>query len=221
MRSLVVVIPVLGRPHRVGPVYESAIKASPHDATILFIPTPGDHPELAAIREVGADHLEAPAHWRLGDFARKTNFAIRSTDHEFIFSAADDLEFEHGWFDEAVQLFDVEGVGVVGTNDMGHERVRRGEHATHNLVSRAYVNAYGTIDQGGRMYHEGYSHSFCDDELVQTARSRGAWVFAEKAVVRHLHPDFGTAPKDKTYEMGRRNFYRDRMLFHSRKRFWS
>lgn len=220
-QSLLIVVPVLGRPHRVQPLLHSALSCSPPGTRVLFIPTPGDRGEIAALEAHGAEFLVAPAHWRLGDFARKTNFAISETKEQYILSAADDLDFRPGWFEAAVRLFSVKGVGVVGTNDLGHERVTSGRHATHNLVSREYVETYGTIDEQGKLYHEGYTHSFCDDELVGTAKSRGAWVFAEGAVIRHMHPDFKTAPPDKIYQMGRRFFTKDRQLFRRRQRMWA
>lgn len=188
---------------------------------MLFVPTPGDHSEIKTLEEHGADFLVAPTHWRLGDFAKKTNHAIAHTKERYILSAADDLDFQPGWFETAVRLFDIAGVGVVGTNDLGHARVQNGLHATHNLVSREYVESYGTIDEQGKLYHEGYTHSFCDDELVGTAKSRGAWVFAEGAVIKHMHPDFKTAPSDKIYQMGRRFFHKDYQLFRQRQRMWA
>jgi hypothetical protein len=44
-----------------------------------------------------------------------------------------------------------------------------GRHSTHSLVTRDYVERFGTIDEAGVVLHEGYPHEFVDDEFVQTA----------------------------------------------------
>jgi hypothetical protein len=111
-------------------------------------------------------------------------------------------------------------MGVVGTNDLGNQRVIVGEHATHSLVSRAYI-ARGSIDDPSRLLHEGYSHCFVDDELVATARARGAWVFAHDSFVEHLHPAWGKGPADPTYAAGARSFAHDRRLHRARSVLWT
>lgn len=220
MSGLVIVIPVLGRPHRIAPVLESATLNSPPGTRVLFVASPDDHAEVAALRQDKIDHLVTPAAWRVGDFAKKTNWAITQTDEPYIFSAADDLQFRSGWFERAMRAFETEGIGVVGTNDLGNPRVVAGQHATHNLVSRAYVQQYGTIDGEG-FYHEGYHHNWVDTEMVETAKSRGAWAFAADSIVEHFHPHWGKAEPDKTYRLGQRYFHRDRRLYYTRKRLWS
>ena len=50
------------------------------------------------------------------------------------------------------------------------------------------------------IYFEGYPHLFCDNELIQTAKRRRAFVSAQDCVVEHLHPHWGLAPSDELYD---------------------
>jgi hypothetical protein len=103
-------------------------------------------------------------------------------------------------------------IGVVGTQDLCNGRTLRGEHATHFLVRRSYMLERGTVDERGKIFHEGYPHEYVDDELVGTARARGAWAFAEASIVEHLHPSVGKAPLDPLYEQQRARMRRGQRL---------
>jgi len=151
----------------------------------------------------------------VGDFARKTNAGFRQTIAPWVFLGASDLKFERGWDETALIAGEAKHAGVVGTNDDAHPLVRRGGHATHSLIRRAYVEEFGsaTIDGQGEVYCELYDHSWVDNELVAVAQARRQWVFARGSVVRHLHPHWGTAPMDATYEKGMRAIEADRQLY--------
>lgn len=110
---------------------------------------------------------------------------------------------------------------MVGTNDLGNPRVLRGVHATHSLVTRRYVDQHGTIDEPGKVLHEGYWHEFCDDEFVETSWKRKAWAFAADSVVEHLHPAWGKAPMDDLYAQEPRRMRQGRRLFLHRRRLWT
>lgn len=155
-----------------------------------------------------------------GDYARKMNHGVRVTTEPLLFLGADDIDFHPGWFEAACARL-TPGVGVVGTNDLGNPRVISGEHATHVLVTRAYVERHGTIDEPGKVCHEGYPHEFVDDELVATAKARGAWAFAADSIVEHLHPSWGKAPTDPLYDGQRRRLVQGRRVFERRKRLWT
>ena len=53
---------------------------------------------------------------------------------------------------------------------------------------RTYIDRWGTVEQPGVPVHAGYHHWYVDDELVWTAKMRGAWAFCEGAKVVHHHP---------------------------------
>lgn len=206
--EVVVLVPVLSRPHRVRPFLDSLEAATPEPHETIFLATSTDRPMIAEIERVAGEldnvRLEVLAPNRVGDYAKKIHHGIRCSSAPHIFTGADDLHFHPEWYPRAAALFADPRVGVVGTQDLAPtERARTGEHATHFLVRRSYVEEFGTIDQPGRLFHEGYPHEFVDDELVGTAKHRGAWAFAGSSVVEHLHPSWGKAPSDPLYRRQR------------------
>lgn len=219
--SVVILVPVLRRPHRVAPILASIAAGTPEPHRVLFITSPGDDAERDAIVATGAAWLELDRPPRTGDYARKINLGYRSTNEEFIFLGADDLHFHPGWLTAALAPFADPRIGVVGTQDLGNDAVKKGVHSTHSMVRRTYVDDHGTIDQKGKVLHEGYWHEFVDNEFVETARHRRAWAFASDAVVEHLHPHWGKAPTDALYKQFARRMMVGRALYNRRRKLWS
>lgn len=226
MADVVVIIPVLQRPHRASQVIESLTKATPPGvARPLFVATPGDDAEILACRATGADVAILPVRHNPGDYARKINYAWRRTTEPWMLLGADDIDFRPGWFDAAMRVA-ATGAKVIGTNDLGNARVMRGEHGTHCLVERAYVDEHGTIDGVGVM-HEGYVHEYSDDELVGTAKYRGVWGFAGDSIIEHLHPAWlhpdgrRKAPTDHLYDDQQNRMRQSRALFRARRPMWN
>lgn len=218
--STLVAIPVLGRPHRVEPLAESVAAATPEPHRVLFVATAGDRDEIAALRSAGVDWIAVDPN-PVGDYARKINHAVAVTDDPYIFTGADDLAFRSGWLTAALTEMTPDGVGVVGTNDLSNERVIAGEHATHFLVARWYVDRFGTIDEPGKIFHEGYPHEFVDDELIATARLRGRYAHAAGSLVEHLHPLYGKAPTDALYDAHAERMRAGRRVFRRRRHLWA
>ncbi|MCK9921605.1 hypothetical protein MXD61_06830 [Frankia sp. AgPm24] len=215
--ELTILVPMLGRPHRVAPLLAS-IQATVPAAEVLWLLTPGDHAVVAEVDRAGGRALSVG--FARGDYARKINLGYRVTDRPLLFLAACDLQFHPGWYQAALDQF-ADGIGVVGTNDMGNPRVVAGEHATHSLVTRAYADQGATADGAGEILHEGYWHEYCDDELVQVARHRGVWAFAANSHVEHLHPDYGKAPSDHMYRRRRPRMRQGAPLFAARRSLWT
>lgn len=213
-----IIVPVLGRPHRVAPLLESIEEATPEPHKVVFVVTRGDQAEVSAIVDSGVDWVVMRPQAR-GDYARKINYAYELSEQPFLFCGADDLKFHPGWLSNALDKM-TDGIGVVGTNDLGNPRVLHGKHATHSLVSRAYADEYGTIDQPGKILHDGYWHEMVDDELVETAKKRKAWAFAKNSVVEHLHPFFDKAPTDRLYDQFPQRMIQGRAVYKSREHLW-
>jgi hypothetical protein len=214
--ELVILVPVLRRPHRVAPLLDS-ITATVPGAQVLFVATADDADELAALDAAGAEYITVPPE-REG-YAPKINAGYRATDRALLFLGADDLRFHPGWFAHASAR--IQGrVGVVGVNDLGNPRVMRGKHATQFLIARSYVDQHGTIDQPGLVLHEGYRHNFVDDELLATARRRGAVAMALRSHVEHLHPNWKKSVRDTVYDLGQASFEADREVYNSRRHLW-
>jgi len=217
MPDLVVIVPMLGRAHRVAPLLASIRETC--DADVLFVLTPQDDGVIAAVRQAGVDHLLVERELR-GDYARKINAAIAKTTHPLIFTGADDLRFHPRWLDLALARLRP-GIGVVGTNDRCNRRTILGEHATHMLVTRDYVQTRGTIDEAGKFFHEGYPHEYCDDEAVETAKHRGAYAHARRSIVEHLHPMSGKAPMDDLYAGQTSRMQTGREIYLRRRALWA
>lgn len=209
---LVILVPVLRRPHRVEPLLDS-IKAATPGARVVFICDPDDLEEQEAVYQAGLRPMLIA-----GNYAAKINAGSRVTDEPLLFLGADDLHFHPGWLEHATALM-TDQVGVVGTNDLCNGRVIAGEHSTHSLVARWYQQL-GTIDEPGKILHEGYPHEYVDDEFVQTAQRRGMYAHAHDAIVEHLHPMVGKAPMDALYAAQRPRMRQGRKVFRQRSSLW-
>lgn len=221
-QGLAVIIPMLGRPQRVEPLLESLYASCDPRVVVVravFAVSPDDDDVHAAVDRAGAERLTVPRR-PLGDYARKIQAGIDHTTEPLIFTGADDLRFRPGWFEAAASLIS-DTVGVVGTNDLANPRVMAGQHATHVLVARWYVEL-GTIDEPGVLMHHGYHHEFVDDELVGTAKKRSAWAFAADSHVEHLHPLWREDgyPWDPMYEAMRDRIRASSPHYNRRRRLW-
>lgn len=216
MGELAILVPVLGRPHRVKPHLDSIERCTP-DARVVFIADPDDGEEIAAIqRERQGRPFTVEILLSAGSYARKINRGVMRTTEPLIFFGADDLEFLPRWFEEAKRWLR-SGVEVVGVNDLLNRR--RPFKATHFLVTREYADC-PTIDGERGPLCELYAHNFVDDEFVAVAKKRRAYVYAEGVKVKHHHP-MGGAEDDETYRRGRSTFQHDRRIFKRRMKLWT
>lgn len=217
--AVLIIVPALGRPHHVAPLLESIETNTPAPHRTLFVCSPHDFTVHDAVRAVDGELVLTtwdPGH---GDYARKINLGYRISTEPLLFLGATDLRFHREWLERAVAYLEP-GVGVVGTNDLGNSRVLRGVHSTHTLVTREYVDTYGTIDEPGKVLHEGYWHEYCDDEFVETSWKREAWAFAHDSIVEHLHPAWGKGEMDAMYAQEGRRMRHGRRLFLRRRPLW-
>lgn len=211
-----ILVPVLGRPWNVEPFLES-LACTREEVKVLFICSPGDDAEIAACSREPTLVVE----WQpdRGDFARKINAAMEWSSAEWVFQAADDIRFREGWEQEALRVAEETSASVVGTNDLHNPLVLQGHESTHTLFRRSYIEECGgTFDGTGLVFCELYDHQYVDTEFIDTARERGVFSFAEKAVVEHLHPHWGLAETDATYEKATRDTLGDQRLYVRRRR---
>jgi hypothetical protein len=188
-------------------------------------------------------------------YPAKINAGIRATSEPFILLAADDVRPQAGWFETAKaemtwrfapaanvpvgepyggsEWMNGEmptgrgategGIGFVSCNDLGNRAVMRGRYATTPLIARWYCEKYGEL------LHEGYRHNCCDVEASELAQKRGAFAYAPKAVVEHLHPLWNkSAPGidgiDQTYAdwaLDQAGIDADRALLDERRKAWT
>lgn len=218
VEPVAIIVPVLRRPWRVAPLLESIDSATPEPHRTLFVVNEDDTAELAALEQASAEFIVVEPHRR--SYACKINDGYRATSEPLIFLAADDLHFRPDWCRRAQSLLTA-AVHVVGTNDICNPRVMCGQHSTHTLVRRSYIEQRsGVVDERDTVLHEGYRHDWVDDEFIQTAMTRGVYAHAFDAIVEHLHPNNGKAPDDDTYRLGREVSRDGRRLFQRRQQLW-
>jgi hypothetical protein len=221
--EIAIQIPVLNRPQRAAEVCASIFENTQVEVEVYFICSPGDTAEIAACLATHEEVIVVSWEPGDGDFARKHNLAFQATTSPYLLLGADDLEFEPGWDERVLAEAARTGAGVIGTNDDANPLVKRGRHATHPVVSRAYIDEIGGTwhDGPGIVYHEGYAHQWVDTELVHAAMGRGEWAFATGSVVRHLHPMYpqrgrARTQMDDTYRKALERGREDGVLFHER-----
>jgi hypothetical protein len=82
-----------------------------------------------------------------------------------------------------------DGWGVVGLNS------QESKHAAHFLADKRMLPLIN-----GEFFSTEYHHCFGDNELTEVAEEMGRYVFAEKSVVKHIHPAFKNAESDPDYD---------------------
>lgn len=211
-----VLVPVLGRP--LFDMLRTLEASTSEPFQVFLICSPGDS-QVRACQNSGYTTWIVP--WEPGraDFARKINWAFARTSGEWIFQGADDIRFSAAWDVEALRVAERYGASVVGTNDLHNPSVKARIHSTHTLFRRSYIEEYGgTFDGSGVVFSEAYDHQFVDNEFIELAKMRGQWAFAQRSLVEHLHPVWGLAEWDPTYEKAFRETSEDTALFASRMR---
>jgi len=207
-----VLVPVYRRPQNAEPFMRS-LRASSGLVTAYAVCDDTDTASRDAWKTAGAQIIESSG----PSFATKINDGYRATNEPWLFVVGDDVQFWPGWLDHAQYAAAITGADVIGTNDLGNPRVMRGEHATHLLIRRSYVDECGASwDPPGVVCHEGYRHWYVDDELVAAAKQRHVWSMALASRVEHLHPLWKKADYDETYRVGQTYAEKDRKLFQKR-----
>ena len=213
---VLVAVPVLHRPANAKPFMQS-LRASTGMADVVAVADEDDLLTIAAWQEQGVKVLTGPEH----TFSEKLNRAYRDAmnGQKWLFMCGDDVQFYPGWLDHAEWMGNSFHAKVVGTNDLGNPRVMAGEHGTHLLIDREYIDEVGASWDGPKVVaHEGYRHWFVDDEIVTAARQRNVWVAALGSIVEHLHFLWEKSQVDSTYEEGQAHAEEDRQEFQKRLR---
>ena len=117
------------------------------------------------------------------------NAALADAQGDLIVFAADDLVWQAGWLDAALEAHSHHPDSLIGFND-GHWGA---ELSTHYLMPRAFIVEV----LGGRVAWD-YPHSFNDLETNERAKRAGRYFWCEEARVYHSHWLFGDRAKDET-----------------------
>lgn len=214
---IAVLVPVLGRAHQIEPLLASLSVSTGNPYRVLLICSPEDEALEAALAS-DADTIVAT--WKPGkaDYAKKLALGYKHSDEPWLFQGATDLLFHNGWDLVALKHAARFRKGVIGTNDLGNPLVKRGQHSTHTLISRDYIERYGgTADNSGKIFSTAYDHQWSDVEFIETARRRKQFIFARTSIVEHLHPHWGKGEHDDTYKKALRATKKDQALFMQRR----
>ena len=194
--------------------FMTSLRASTGMATAYAIAMDDEEEAASAWEAAGATVIRGSG----VSFASRMNHGYANTDEPWVFVVGDDVTFHAGWLDHA-QAVAGDRHHVIGTNDLGNPRVTSGEHATHMLIRRSYIDETGASWDGPKtVCHEGYRHWYVDDEMVTASKQNGAWAMALAAVVEHHHPLWGKADADDVYELGQSFADDDRKTFEKRLR---
>jgi hypothetical protein len=208
-----VIVPAMERPQNAEP-FMTSLRASTGLATCYAICDPGDDETIKAWDTAGATVVLSE---RGSTFPIKANTGYDNSTEEWMLFVGDDVRFHPGWLDHAQHVGNLQGKDVVATNDLGNTRVALGEHATHPLIRRSYVDEKGASWDGpGVVCHEGYRHWFVDNEWTEVAKQRGVFAAALGSVVEHLHPIWNKGETDAVYVLGQSHARDDERLFKGR-----
>jgi glycosyltransferase involved in cell wall biosynthesis len=117
------------------------------------------------------------------------NAALAIAEGDPIVFAADDLVWQDGWLDRAMEAHAEHPDSLIGFND-GHWGA---ELSTHYLMPRRFI-----VEVLGGVVAWEYPHSFNDLETNERAKAAGRYHWCEEARVYHAHWLFGDRPKDDT-----------------------
>lgn len=213
-----ILIPTIGRPHRVAEVVANVAEATVLDRRLWFIVEAEDEPTIEACKAIGALWI---INTRARNYSGAINTAYHRLDGDLLFAGADDVRFHPGWDVEAVRMLDG-WAGVVGTSDLMNPYVEAGTHATHYLVARWYLDTIGgVVDEGpGSFLCEAYDHNYTDTEFIGTAKARAVFAPCAASVVEHMHFLAGKSPQDDTYARAYAELEADEATYESRKDLW-
>ena len=127
-------------------------------------------------------------------YSVKVNTAFEHSTADFVLVVGDDVEFTDGWFEAALDCST--RYDVIGTNDSEPGRTRNpnvaaGRHADHFFIRRSYIDDEGSsLDGPGVPMPTAYRHWFTDREVIELARARGVFGFAEECRIIHHHPAY-------------------------------
>lgn len=221
--NVAILVPTLGRPQALAPLLENIRATTPAGHYWVYFVI--DHDDGASDEALA--RLGMAEDWCGllcdGTYPAKTNAGYResSTDETLILPTADDVVFHKGWYEAALKHFDA-GAQVVGTNDLT-PATRGGRHATMPILTRSYIESQGAVwSEPGKVFHEGYHHSYVETEIWQLANHRGVAVFEPESIIEHRHPGWGTRELDETDRKGNmQGWDADKALFQKRRAEWT
>lgn len=203
--KIVVVFPTLGRTDQATRCLMRLRSTAPSvDAIALTETEPNLLRERTGFAVIETDPiLTAVQKWNVG---ARVAVGMGATH---LVLGADDLWWGDGWLDEAMAKL-VGDVEVVAFNDLQYNGMTLG---THYLVTSRFCRE----QIGGVLACPHYRSWGLDAEMTDIAKRAGRYVWAERAVVEHRHPNANKSLTDLTYERGRPLHPYDLLMYNHRK----
>jgi hypothetical protein len=120
----------------------------------------------------------------------------------------DDCEPQEGWLEPLETAFRLnfpDGDGIVQPND----NTWNGLIASYPVTTAGYILKWA---------YSGYTHNFCDNELAETARKRGKYIYVPESLVLHKHHSNSEVSYDETYKLQELSSSKDQDLYNQRKK---
>lgn len=184
-----------------------------HDLPFVYLAIPEDDQETLAVAEelpplrvivkrpAGTTAVEG---WNLAFAAAYAEFV------DWFVLGADDIVWHEGWLAAALECARKNKAQVVGLND-GHTNLQ--QYGAHYMVHRDFI----THHLGGAFIPPHYKSWWFDREICEKAHSLGLYAPCYEAMAQHLHPEWGDAAMDDTYQLGYPLHDADRDLYQARK----
>jgi hypothetical protein len=186
VRDLLIITPTRGRPDSARRLAE-AVRATATAETDLLFAVDEDDPSYAEMD--GLLVIRGPRA-TCGQWTNKLA-AEHGSRYRALASLGDDHVPEtEGWDAQLLgAIDDIGGTGIAYGNDTA-----QGQNLpTAPVISSDIVAALGW------MFLPAMIHYYCDNAWKDIAGGAGCLRYVPDVVIRHLHPNYGTAPRDATY----------------------
>ena len=150
--KVAIFIPTLYRSHNIARVTQSIIDTTNVPYEIYFMCPEDDFETIAEIEKFGCKYWTDTGDMR---FVKRIQFMYEHTDEEWFLTGADDIVFQHGWFDAALEY--MEYFSVISF----HDECNPNQPGTNFLIRRSYIEeSSGVIDSPNTVFYQNYFHNF-------------------------------------------------------------
>lgn len=208
----VILLPSLGRPHRLEEAAQNIHLNTDLDHSILWcVGGIASKEVLDEMGEVYVDDTEDPDK----RYVTRMNKLIH---HEVVqkartvFFGSDDVLHHDGWLRYGLIQMQAMQKAVVVVNDLHNP------NGTQAIVRTDYLPLL-CFDDPMAAFHHGYDHNYADTEQFTTAQKYQQFTRSMDSIVEHLHPIFQTntsRPWDDTYKNAFKHWQEDSVRFWER-----
>ena len=170
----------------------------------------GTYPNFEIVMDFDDDRIGAP---------KMVNRLVARSHSDIVCFVGDDTIPDPNMLRAAVDAMGhfIDEWGLIGINDNIRLEWQK-DKAAHFLMHKKLL-AY----TDGEMFHEGYAHCYCDNELIERAMELGRYVMCKEAYLFHDHPAAYPGDPDKEDDdyrrvYGDKNYIHDLILFRRRKK---